>query len=243
MPLALSKPTLSESARPPFEAGRKLGTVEMALVWQVLHEAPACPSRVVLKKIAQSQVVIEVSVRHLNRLRAKWKLNRSKGRPGQTAWSSPVGAGAAVVQVAPHLSYVSVHLFAHWLAQHDAFGPIVAQLTQAIEAHQGAHPDDDFALLHHREHTLLLENALLSFMATLLGYLHVKVSLDCILRILFARSGARMETDSQVIYWVNTTGLSVSYQRLLMEVVNGLCAMDLREQGKPIRVRLKALSP
>jgi hypothetical protein len=91
--------------------------------------------------------------------------------------------------------------------------------------------------------TLLLENALLSFMATLLGYLHVKVSLDCILRILFARSGARMETDSQVLYWVNTTGLAVSYQRLLMEVVNGLGAMDLREQGKPIRVRLKALSP
>jgi hypothetical protein len=168
MPLALSKPTLSESASPPFEAGRKLGTVEMALVWQVLQEAPACPSRVVLKKIAQSQVVIEVSVRPLNRLRAKWKLNRSKGRPGQSAWSSPVGAGVAVIQVAPHLSYVGVHLFAHWLAQHEAFGPIVAQLTQAIEAHKGAHPDNDFALLHHREPTLLHRLQAL-FFAPLLG--------------------------------------------------------------------------
>jgi len=91
--------------------------------------------------------------------------------------------------------------------------------------------------------TLLLENALISFMAVLLGHLHVQVSPDCILRILFARSGARLETDLHVIYWVNTTGLSVSYQRLLTEVVNGLCAMDLREQGKPIRVRLKALAP
>ena len=91
--------------------------------------------------------------------------------------------------------------------------------------------------------TLLLENALTSFMAVLLGILNIQVSLDCILRVLFERSGTRMETDSHVIYWVNTTGLSVAYQRLLTEVVDGLGAMDLRSQGKPIRVRLKALSP
>lgn len=91
--------------------------------------------------------------------------------------------------------------------------------------------------------TLLLENTLTLFMAALLGTLTMKVSQECILHILFERSGARMETDSQVIYWVNTTGLSVSYQRLLTEVVNGLCTMDLRVHGKPIRVRLKELSP
>jgi hypothetical protein len=58
-----------------------------------------------------------------------------------------------------------------------------------------------------------------------------------------ARSGARMETNSQVVYWVNTAGLSVPYRRLLSEVVDGLCMMDLREQGKPICVRLKDMSP
>ncbi len=87
MPLTLSKATLTEGSRPSFEAGRKLGVVEMALVWKVLHEEPQCPSRVVLDKVAQSQVPIAVSVRHLNRLRAKWHLNRRKGRPGQSAWS------------------------------------------------------------------------------------------------------------------------------------------------------------
>ena len=93
MPLALSQRTLAEDASPPFEAGRKLGHVEMALVWQVLHEDPQCPSRVVLEKVAQRQVPMAVSVRHLNRLRAKWKLNRRKGRPGHTALSRPVCAG------------------------------------------------------------------------------------------------------------------------------------------------------
>jgi hypothetical protein len=91
--------------------------------------------------------------------------------------------------------------------------------------------------------TLLLENALTSFRAVLSGLLTMKMSLDCLLKILFERSGARVVTDSQVIYWVNTTGLSEPYHRLLVEIVAGLCAMDLRHQGKPIQVRLKATPP
>src|SRR5712691_2932626 len=155
MPLALSKPTLTEGSCPPFEAGRKLGVVEMALVWKVLHEDPQCPSRVVLEKVAQRQVPMAVSVRHLNRLRAKWKLNRRKGRPSHTALIRPVCAGKAVVQVTPHLSCVVVHLFAHWLDQQESLAPVLPRLLQAIEMYKQSHPDDDFALLHHREQTLL----------------------------------------------------------------------------------------
>ena len=91
--------------------------------------------------------------------------------------------------------------------------------------------------------TLFLENMLMAFMGVLCQYLQTQVSRDCILRILFERSGARLATASQVVYWVNTTGLSVAYQRLLSEVVDGLCAMELQDQGKPIRVRLKDMPP
>jgi len=91
--------------------------------------------------------------------------------------------------------------------------------------------------------TLLLENALTSFMALFLARLKTKISLDCLLRLFFERSGSRVETGSQMIYWVNTAGVSASYHRLLAEVVEGLCAMDLRYQGKPIQVRLKAIPP
>jgi hypothetical protein len=90
MSIALCKPTRPEDASPAFETGRKLGIVEMALMWKVLHEDPQCPSRVVLEKVAQRQVPMAVSVRHLNRLRAKWNLNRRKGRPGHPALSHPV---------------------------------------------------------------------------------------------------------------------------------------------------------
>ncbi len=91
--------------------------------------------------------------------------------------------------------------------------------------------------------TLLLENALMAFMAALLAQMPSRVSLEGVLSLLFERSGARLETASEVIYWVNTTGLSLSYRRLLEEVVDGLGAMDLRHQGKPIRVGLKDMPP
>ena len=91
--------------------------------------------------------------------------------------------------------------------------------------------------------TLLLENALMAFMVALCGHLQSKVSLDCLLRLLFERSGVRMETVSQVVYWVNTAGLSLSYRRLLAEVVEGLCAMELRDQGRPVRIYLKDMPP
>src|SRR5712691_11902746 len=73
-----------------------------------------------------------------------------------------------LVQVMPRLSFVGVHVFAHWLAQHNAFGPVVARLTQAALAHKEAHPDDAFALLHHRESTILHRFEAL-FFAPLLG--------------------------------------------------------------------------
>ena len=52
-----------------------------------------------------------------------------------------------------------------------------------------------------------------------------------------------METPSQVVYWVNTDGLSLPNRRLLSEVVEGLCAIDLQDQGKPIYVHLKDMPP
>lgn len=100
-PLAPSKRTLDEDSRPPLCAGRKLGDVEKALLGTLLHEDPACPSRVLLDKVAQSRAPIPVSVRHLNRLRAIWKRNRRQGRPRQAPCHLPVASGAAVVQVRP----------------------------------------------------------------------------------------------------------------------------------------------
>jgi hypothetical protein len=154
MQLALRQRTLDEDASPSFCAGRKLGEVEQALLWPLLQEDPACPSQVLLDKAMRQHIPIAVSLRHLNRWRAQWRLNRPKGRPRQAQGPRRVACGVEMVQLRPRLSFVGVHLFAHWLEQWDAFGVVVAQLQQAIAEYKHAHPDDDCALWHHREVTL-----------------------------------------------------------------------------------------
>ena len=91
--------------------------------------------------------------------------------------------------------------------------------------------------------TLLLENWLRAFMVALLATLHVRVSLQQVLNLVFERSGSRIETPSQVVYGVNSAGLSLSNRRLLRQIAQGLCAMGLQEKGKPIHVCLKDRPP
>jgi hypothetical protein len=168
MPLTQSQRTLDDDLSPDFYAGRKLGEIDQALLWSLLQEEPECPSRVLLDKAAQRQIVIAVSLRHINRWRVAQGLNRRQGRPGQADGYQPVTPGAEVVRVTPQVSFVGVHLFAHVLDHQEAFAPVVAQLTQAIESYTQTHPDDDFALLHHRESTFLQRFKAL-FFAPLLG--------------------------------------------------------------------------
>jgi hypothetical protein len=168
MHLALSQHSPRDDSPPTFCAGRKLGVVEKALLWTLLHKDPACPSRVLRDKVALTHAPLPVSVRQLNRLRVKWQLNRGKGRPVQADGRLPVDARAGIVQVTPHLACVGVHLLAHWLEQHEFFAPVVARLQQALEAHKSAQPGEDFALLHHRGQTLLRRFEALLF-APLLG--------------------------------------------------------------------------
>ena len=70
-----------DSASPDLCAGRKVTETPKALLWQVLNDDPTCPSRMVLHTIAETQGQIAVTLRHINRLRKAWGLNRGKGRP------------------------------------------------------------------------------------------------------------------------------------------------------------------
>src|SRR5215468_11753315 len=168
MYLAPSKEDLAERSRPSFDAGRKLSEIDKALLWQLLNETPACPSRELLAKVAQRQGLVPVSVRHLNRLRVQWTLNRPKGRPRHAEGRPPVASGAEVVRITLRLSFVGVHLFAHWLDHQGLLDTVVEQLTQAIHTYRTQHPDDNFPLVHHREQTLRRRFQALVF-APLLG--------------------------------------------------------------------------
>jgi hypothetical protein len=73
-----------DEASPAFYAGRKVTETHKALLWQLLNDDPHCPSRLVLHTITETQGQISVTLRHINRLRKAWGLNRGKGRPRRT---------------------------------------------------------------------------------------------------------------------------------------------------------------
>jgi hypothetical protein len=95
-----------------------------------------------------------VSLRQRNRWRGQWQRHRRQGRPRHTPSPGSAVSGAAVVRIRPRLSFVGVHRLAHWLDHQGAFALVVAQLTPAIATQKPTHPDDDFALGHHRAQTL-----------------------------------------------------------------------------------------
>ena len=154
MSVAQSQSNHTWQPSPLFCDGRKFSEVEQAVLWTLLQQEPHYTSRGLLAKAAEQQVWPRVTVRQINRWRAKVQLSRGKGRPCQTSALGPMNSGGSVVDVTPHLPCVGMHLFARWLDQHDAFAPVVAGLKQAISAHQSSHPEEDVALLHHRDSTL-----------------------------------------------------------------------------------------
>jgi hypothetical protein len=87
--------------------------------------------------------------------------------------------------------------------------------------------------------TLFLENALTIFLATLLSKLDISVGVDTVMALFFRRSGAYLETPSEIIYKLNTAGLSSSNKEMLSKIAQGLTEMGIRRRGKPIKVQLR----
>ena len=123
-----------DDASPAFWAGRKVAETHKALLWQCLNDDPTCPSRLVLHALAETPVQIAVTLRHSNRLRKAWGLKRGKGRPRRAGAQKKSASQGKLVSVTPHRSCVGVPVCAHGLAQQHAFDPVVAQLTQAVNA-------------------------------------------------------------------------------------------------------------
>src|SRR5258705_5438218 len=91
-----------DDASPEFWPGRKMAETHKALLWQLLNDDPNCPSRLVLHVLAETPVQISVTLRHINRLRKAWGLNRGKGRPRRADSQKKIlGSGKADSGYAP----------------------------------------------------------------------------------------------------------------------------------------------
>ncbi len=91
--------------------------------------------------------------------------------------------------------------------------------------------------------TLFLENFLVYFLSALMEQLDIQISQKYLIEIFFKRNGGYFETFSEIVYWINSDGLSKSNKQILQKVVEGFCRMKLNRKGKPIRVELRGMSP
>ncbi len=138
---------------PLFYDRKKITVSEQAVLWNIVSEQPDLPSSHVLKKAVEITGKIDITVRHLNRIRAKWGLSRKKGRPSTPAPRS-IDCNS-VIKVVPDLASTGVHLFAEWMESLDSFSIVLRQLRQNIELWHSKNPDKMFPLLCHRDETLL----------------------------------------------------------------------------------------
>ena len=144
------------SSCPSFADGWKLTEVQQAQLWVTINEKPAQPSSHVVRHLAEAGSPVSCGIRHLNRLRVTWGVNRGKGRPRRS--SKPVqkaGNQGALVELTAHVSFIGLHLFAAWMESQDGFVAIEVLLNEGINGYRQKHPEVDFALLHHKPETLL----------------------------------------------------------------------------------------
>jgi hypothetical protein len=147
--------TQSADFCPAFSGGKKITEIQQAHLWAVLSEDPSCPTSRVFEKMADIDICLLIGVRHVNRLRVQWGLSRGKGRPRGVKSAKGSESGGGLVKLRPHLSFVGIHLFAAWMDNQGVFCHVVRLLQQRIQEYAAEHPGIDFALLHHKDETLL----------------------------------------------------------------------------------------
>ncbi len=136
---------------PAFEDGTKLTAEQKLQLWTLVLADPTVSSRAILEQITS----INITIRHFNRLRREWGLNRSKGRPRKPSDNSQQQLLPLAVRQETNLPFIGVHIFSCWVEMQEIFPMVLSLIKQAINVYLENHPEDSFPLLRHRENTLL----------------------------------------------------------------------------------------
>ncbi|MBF0204631.1 MAG: hypothetical protein HQK67_10035, partial [Desulfamplus sp.] len=139
---------------PTFSDGKKLRASDQTSLWVALNEDRTRSSRQMLQCLEERGTPLDVSVRHINRLRHEWGLSRGKGRPPGKSSVGKKELYSPIVKVSPHVSFAGVFLFAAWMESHGDFEKVVELLQQGIESYVQSHPEADFPMLYHKPETL-----------------------------------------------------------------------------------------
>lgn len=86
--------------------------------------------------------------------------------------------------------------------------------------------------------SLFLENAIRTFFNLLATFLTVRIDLEVFLELFFFRPGYLVETESQLLYYMDDKNLSSQYQNILRQLVAGFNALAISQQEKRLKLEI-----
>ena len=145
----------TEAAPEIFREGLKISSAQQMFIYEIVEKDLECPTRLVIKKYKEVERNFDLTVRHVNRLRRSWGLNRKRGRPSREEPERGNSDGAVVV-ARPGISFAGLHFFDDWIEEREDFRELLITLKQAIKIYGDAVPEDSFPLLKHGTETLTM---------------------------------------------------------------------------------------
>lgn len=86
--------------------------------------------------------------------------------------------------------------------------------------------------------SLFIHNQLLAFFALVCAFLSQPISITVFIELFLYRSGFLVENDSEIVYWLETDGLSAKFLNILVQLVRGFNSISLVSGGKVISLKL-----
>jgi len=147
--------TLDSDQSPSIYDGYKITECQKIILLTILKKDPECPSSIAIAKLSSQNENINISLRQVNRLRVEWNISRRKGRPRKECGNSKDEPEENVYNFSTQVSYIGVHIFNVWLEQQNVFNKITDLIRELRLIYWLDHKEEDFALLFHRESTIL----------------------------------------------------------------------------------------
>ena len=140
------------STVPVFKNGRKISKEQQYILWEYASRHPECTSSAILRKIKAERGNLNITTRHVNRLRQEWGLNRKKGRPCNSQLLN--NPGGELVKLTPNLPFVGVCILDAFVEQLGIIEQVVTAIQTKIARYKEEHPHETFPLLFHKKQTI-----------------------------------------------------------------------------------------
>ena len=144
--------TDSHNLIPAFSSGQKISDWSQMELWKILQTDPKITSRTLQERLSPANDISCITIRHINRVRARFSLSAPKGRPKGKL--NTKNSSADIIKIDPNISSVGTHIFSHWIEEQSAIDRMVDLVMARIIEYREQFPDAHFPLLFHSRDTI-----------------------------------------------------------------------------------------